>query len=194
MFDSLWGNHAPIVQWVILPLLIFIARIMDVSLDTIRILLLTRGKKRIVPLLGFIQVLIWLAAIRQIFLNLSNVACYIAYAGGFAAGTFVGMIIEEKLALGFQVIRVITRKGAEQLIHCLREKGYGSTSVDGQGTTGKVNIIYTILRRSQIPEVLKLIKEFNPKAFYTIEDIRSISDGVTSVSNDYYWKAQEISQ
>jgi uncharacterized protein YebE (UPF0316 family) len=160
---------------VILPLFIFVARVADVSLDTLRILLISRGRKAIAPLLGFIQVSIWLLAIRQIFLNISNVACFIAYAGGFAFGTWVGMIIEEKLAIGIQVIRIITRKDASQLIEFLKTQHYGVTSVDGFGATGKVHIIYTIVKRHEIPNVIGIIDRFNPKAFYTIEDVRSMS-------------------
>lgn len=165
-------------QWVVLPLLIFCARVMDMSLDTLRIMLLSRGKKLIPPLLGFIQVFIWLMAIRQIFLNLSNWACYIGYAGGFAMGTYIGMIIEEKLAIGIQVIMVITRVDASALIQFLMKEGYGVTSMEGQGATGKVNVIYTIANRNDIPHVLKAVERFNPKAFYTIEDIRAVKQGI----------------
>ena len=166
---------AGVFQWVAIPLLIFFARVLDVSLDTMRIMLFSRGKKMIPPLLGFVQVLIWLFAIRQIFLNLSNWACYIGYAGGFAAGTYIGMIIEEKLAIGFQVIKVITRADASELTRFLMKQGYGVTSMDGQGATGKVNVLHTIVNRSDIPAVLQIIQRFNPNAFYTIEDIRSVS-------------------
>lgn len=163
-------------QWVILPLLIFLARILDVSLDTIRILFVSRGKRSIAPLLGFVQVIIWLLAIRQIFLHLSNVVCFIAYAAGFAAGTWVGMLIEEKLAIGVEVIRIITRNEASQLIQFLREKNYRVTKVKGYGATGEVSIIYTIVRRQDMPEVINIIRRFNPKAFYTIEDIRAVTE------------------
>ena len=167
-------------QWVVLPLLIFFARVSDVSMDTMRILFISRGKRLIAPLLGFIQVLIWLLAIRQIFLNLSNPLCYIAYAAGFATGTWVGILIEERLAIGIQVIRVITRKDATKLIGFLQTHGYGVTSVDGRGGTGKVNIVYTIAKRQDIPDVVRIILRFNPKAFYTIEDIRAVSETMAS--------------
>ena len=166
-------------QWVILPLLIFLARILDVSLDTIRILFINRGNKNIAPFLGFVQVIIWLFAIRQIFLNLSNPVCFIAYAGGFAAGTWVGMLIEEKLAIGVEVIRIITRHEANQLIQFLREKDYRVTKVDGYGATGEVSIIYAIVRRQDMPEVVAIVRRFNPKAFYTIEDIRAVTETFT---------------
>ncbi len=168
--------HSGIFQWVVLPLLIFLARLVDMSMDTIRIMLLSRGKKFIPPLIGFFQVSIWLLAIRQIFLNLSNVMCFIGYSGGFAMGTYVGMLLEERLAIGVQVIRVITRVDAGELIRFLRKEGYGVTSVDGQGATGKVNIIYTIVNRSQIPKVLEIVLRFNPRAFYTIEDVRAANE------------------
>ena len=134
----------PVFQWVILPALIFLARVCDVTLDTLRILFISRGKKVFAPLIGFVQVLIWLAAFRQIILNLSNVACYIAFAAGFSAGTLVGILIEERLAIGFQVIRIITRADATALINFLKEKNFGVTSVEGEGSRGKVSIIYTI--------------------------------------------------
>ena len=156
---------------------------MDVSMDTLRIMLFSRGKKLLPPLIGFVQVLIWLFAIRQIFLNLSNWACYIGYAGGFSMGTYVGMIIEEKLAIGVQVIKVITRADASELTQFLMKEGYGVTSTDGQGATGKVSIVHTIVKRADIPVVLGIIQRFNPKAFYTIEDIRSVRQ-----SGDFYPK------
>lgn len=165
-------------QWVVMPGLIFLARVCDMSLDTIRILLMSRGKTFVAPLLGFFQVLIWLLVIRQIFINLNNVACYLAYAGGFAVGTFAGMYIEERIAVGVEVVRVITRSDATQLIEYLRQKDFGVTSMNAQGTTGQVNVIFTIVRRADVPKVLEAVKRFNPKAFYTVEAIRSISEGV----------------
>lgn len=163
-------------QWVVLPLLIFLARASDVSLDTMRILFLSRGKRLIAPLLGFVQMLIWLLAIRQIILNLSSPLCYIAYAAGFATGTLVGILLEERLAIGVQVIRIITREDAAKLIEFLRSGGHGVTCTDGCGATGKVSIIYTIVKRQDISDVVCIIKRFNPKAFYTIEDVRGISE------------------
>jgi len=167
-----------VFKWVAIPLLIVLARIFDVSLGTIRIISIGRGYKLVAPLLGFFEVLIWLLAIRQIMQNLTNVFYYVVYAGGFAAGTFVGMYIEEKLAIGILSIRIITRKDASELIDFLRSANYGVTSVDARGGSGPVNVIYTILRRSDIQNVIEMINRFNPKAFYLIEDIRSVREGV----------------
>ena len=173
----------PVFQWVILPSLIFMARVCDVSLDTIRIMFLSKGKRNLAPILGFFQMLIWLLAIRQVFLNLSNIACYFAFAGGFAAGTYVGMIIESKLAIGHEIIRIITHKEADTLIEAFKTRGIGVTVMDAKGATGNVNIIYSIVSRKKINEIVELIKKFNPKAFYTIEDVRSVKEGVFPVEN-----------
>ncbi|MFA5089007.1 MAG: DUF2179 domain-containing protein [Candidatus Omnitrophota bacterium] len=169
---------SPAFAWIILPLLIFLARICDVAIGTIRIITLYKGRRFLAPLLGFVEILIWLAAIRQIMQNLSNVYCYFAYAGGFAMGIYVGMYIEEKLAFGYEVIRVITKNDAAELIQYLRSQNYGVTNIDAQGASGKVSIIFTIVNRSARAKVISFIKRFNPKAFYTIEDIRSVSEGV----------------
>lgn len=170
--------ESDIFNWVILPLLIFSARVIDVSLGTLRIISLSRGLRKIAPILGFFEILIWLFAIRQIFNHLNNPLCYIAYAGGFATGIFTGMWIEQKLAMGLRVIRVITRKDATNLLNSLKASGYGVTTAEAEGNTGKVKIIFTVAKRSDITEVTTLIKQFNPKAFYSIEDVQAASEGI----------------
>jgi uncharacterized protein YebE (UPF0316 family) len=168
-FDSIWFTY------VILPLLIFLTRIVDVTLDTLRVVYISRGNRIIAPILGFFGVLIWLMAITQIMQNLENFLCYVAYAGGFAAGNYLGLILEEKLALGFQVIRIITSKDSTPLINDLRSNGYGATAVNAEGKEGKVHIIFSIVKRRHIADVISIINHFNPKAFYSIEDIRSLN-------------------
>ena len=96
--------------YLLLPLLIFCARIIDVSIGTLRIIFVSKGKRNIAPLLGFFEVLVWILAISEIMQNLNNWVCYVAYAAGFAAGNYVGMIIEEKLAIGILIIRIIIIK------------------------------------------------------------------------------------
>ncbi|HDP99106.1 MAG TPA: DUF2179 domain-containing protein [bacterium] len=165
-------------SWLILPLLIFFARITDVSIGTLRIMFIGRNKRTLAATLGFFEVLIWLLAIRQIFNNLNNFMCYLTYAGGFATGSFVGMWIEQKLAIGIQVVRIITRKDAQKLITHLREAGYGITVINGQGATGRVKLIFTTIQRKDLKCVIGAIKHFNPKAFYSVEDIRSAAEGI----------------
>jgi uncharacterized protein YebE (UPF0316 family) len=167
--------HSDLFTYLLLPLFIFVARIIDVSLGTLRIIFTTKGMKKVAPLVGFFEVLVWLIAISRIMQDLSNWVCYIAYAAGFATGNFVGMFLEEKLAIGHEMIRVITRKDATSLITELREKGYGVTSVKAQGIEGEVAVIYIIARRSMISEVLDLINLYNPRALYTVEAIKYVN-------------------
>jgi uncharacterized protein YebE (UPF0316 family) len=164
--------------FVVLPLLIFTARVCDVTLGTIRIIFVSRGQKILAPLIGFVEILIWLTAIGRIMQNLGNVYCYLAYAAGFAAGNFVGICIEEKLAMGVFLIRIITKKEAARLIAALNSEGYGATSIAAQGSTGQVAVVYSVIKRADLQHVVEIIKQFNPKAFYSIEDVRFVSQGV----------------
>ncbi len=167
-----------IFTYILLPGLIFVARVMDVSIGTIRIIMVSKGHKFWAPLLGFFEVIIWLLAITKIIENLDNWLCYIAYGLGFAAGNYVGLIIEEKMALGIVKLQIITRKEAGKLIENLREAGYGITHHNAQGSNEKVSIIHSIIKRSEIRKVENIIKTTNPKAFYSIEDIKFVNEGV----------------
>jgi uncharacterized protein YebE (UPF0316 family) len=171
-FDSALFSYA------IMPLLIFLARICDQSIGTLRIIFVSKGKKYIAPILGFFEVLIWIIAISKIMQNLDNYVNYIAYAAGFASGNLIGMIIEEKLALGIQLIRIFTHQNGPGLVKNLNDNGYGATTVEAHGAIEKIHIIYTIVHRNEMEAVLNIIDEFNPKAFYTIEDIRTANEGI----------------
>jgi uncharacterized protein YebE (UPF0316 family) len=171
-------------KWVILPLLIFIARMCDVTLGTLRNVFISKGLRRIVPFIGFFEVLIWLISIRQIMKSLDNPMCYIGFAGGFSMGTYVGLLIERKLALGKQVVRIITEKDSRNLIQMLRENNFGVTVIDGHGAKGPVKIIFTVVKRTDIEDVLRLIQKNNPQAFYSIEDTRAARQGVFPVATE----------
>ena len=177
--ESVIGSDA--FRWIILPLLIFVARVLDVSLGTIRIVFVSRGLKFLAPVVGFVEVIIWLLAIRVIMQNLNNFACYIAYGAGFAMGTFIGLQIEKRIAVGNSVIRIITQKDATELIGYLRSKGYGVTSMEAQGIKGRVNVIYMIIKRHDFEKVTQIIRKYNPKAFYTVEDASMVSAGTFPV-------------
>lgn len=164
--------------WVIIPFLIFLARVADVSLGTIRLIFISRGMKYLAPVVGFFEILIWLLAIGQIMTNLSNPVCYVAYAGGFAMGNFIGMAIAEKLSLGVVLIRIVTKKDATELEESLKYADYGVTSVDGHGSTGQVMILFTIVPRREANKVVDLIMKFNPRAFYTIEEVGFVEKGI----------------
>jgi len=162
--------------FVVLPVLIFLARVLDVSLGTVRIILVTRQRWFLAPLIGFIEILIWLVAVARVMQNLGNVFCYIAYAGGFAVGNYIGIRIEEKLALGTVLVRAITRKDASALIKNLKAAGYGVTIVPAYGSSGRVSVIYSVIKRSSLEDVIGIIKKTNPNAFYSVEDIRFVTE------------------
>jgi uncharacterized protein YebE (UPF0316 family) len=161
-----------------IPLLIFLARTSDVSLSTLRIILVSRGHRRIAPLVGFGEVLIWLAALTQVLQHLDRPINFLAYAGGFAAGTWVGMLIEERLALGLVSLRVIAENDASGLIHDLSEAHFGVTSFAARGVQGRVRLIFTVLRRRDLPRALELVRRSQPRAFISISDVREAREGV----------------
>ena len=174
---------------VILPILIFFARIIDVSLSTLRIIFISRGYKHVSTVIGFFEVLIWLIAIGQIMQNLTNPVNYIAYAGGFASGTYVGMCIENRLKMGNRIIRIITKKRPNKLIKYLKTNGYGVTVVEAHGGSGPSKVILTMIKRKDLEHVTRIIKDFNPNAFYTIEDVKYVSKGKIP---SYHYKEKRI--
>ncbi|MFZ2146725.1 MAG: DUF2179 domain-containing protein [Sedimentisphaerales bacterium] len=184
MGDLLAGSW--VYTWIVIPSLIFVARVTDVSLGTVRVIFVSRGLKYLAPVVGFFEVIIWLLAIGQIMKNLSNPACYIAYAGGFAIGNFVGICIAEKLSLGIVLIRVITKMDAEPLVEFLKAENYGVTCIDGHGTSGQVQVVFTIVPRREVRSVVELIKKFNPNAFYTIGEVGLVESGVFPVRRSWW--------
>lgn len=168
---------AEMFSLVVLPILIFCSRILDVSLGTLRIIFVSKGMKHLSPVIGFFEILIWLLAISQIMQNLNNWVNYVAYAGGFAAGTYVGLYIEDRLAMGSLVVRIIVKKNPSKLVKFLRSDGYRSTVIDAMGGNGPSKIILAVVKRKDLKDVIKIIKKFNPRAFYSIEDVRTVSNG-----------------
>lgn len=168
-------------MWIALPLLVFFARITDVTLGTIRIIFTSRGKRRVAPLLGFVEVFIWVSVISEITRGAHNIVAYLAYAAGFATGTYVGMLIEERLAIGTLVIRAILPESQIGLADALRAAGFGVTIVNAQGGKGPVKLVYTIVSRKDLPDVIGTIHENYPKAFFTVEELRSVEQGIFPV-------------
>jgi uncharacterized protein YebE (UPF0316 family) len=188
MVEVLGLSNSEIYGWILLPILIFFARVIDVSIGTIRIIFVSKGIKYFAALAGFFEIIIWLMAIGQIMQNLSNVYYYIFYAGGFAIGNLIGITIEDKISIGIVGIRIITRKDAAELIKSLRSLNFGSTVVDADGPKGKVKLIFTIINRQNISEVINIVKKHNPNAFYSIEDIRKVSESLPSNGKNWYKK------
>jgi uncharacterized protein YebE (UPF0316 family) len=170
--------NADIYGLLILPILIFFARVCDVTLGTIRIIMVNRGRRNIAPILGFVEVFIWIVAISQLMTHLEGINSYIGYAAGFAAGNFVGMAIEDKLALGMVIIRIFLPSGSDELTRNLTTAGFGVTSFEGMGANGPVTMIFTTVRRKEISRVYAIAHQLNPKAFITVEDTRTVEEGI----------------
>jgi uncharacterized protein YebE (UPF0316 family) len=169
---------SPVFSWVILPLLIFLARICDVSIGTVRIIFVSRGKRLLAPLLGFFEVSIWLLAISQIMQQLDNAICFIAYAAGFAMGNYIGILIEEKLAMGTLILRVFVTTDDACIKERLYEAGFGVTAINGQGRNGAVEILFSVIKRKDQGRAIAIVESCRSDAFYSIEEAKSVNKGV----------------
>lgn len=161
---------------ILLTLVIFLARIVDVGLGTVRIMLVNRNMKIAAALLGFAEVMVWISITAQVLAQSNSGLHYFAYAGGFAMGNYIGIWVEEQLRIGSQLFRIITHKECGTLIRSLCDEGMKITQVDGQGGRGPVKIIFLVVKRKQLPHLIRLVEDFDPEAFYSIEDIKHVAD------------------
>ena len=166
------------LAWLGLPLLIFCARVIDVTLGTLRIIFTSRGLRNIAPFLGFVETFIWIIAVSSLVKHAQNLAAFIGYAGGFATGTFVGILLENRLAMGTVTVRAIVRRDPAELLAALSTSGFGVTCVDGKGSSGDVKIIYSTIKRQDLPAVTGIYHRTLPGAFLSVEEERSTEQGV----------------
>lgn len=166
LFSSAWG-----------PAIIFCLRIIDVSLATLRMLLAVRGMKVLVPIIGFVEVSVWIFAVGSAIQHLGSPLHVLGYAGGFATGTLVGIWLEEKIAYGMATVRIVSKHGGVELAEALRDRGFGVTEFSGQGREGRVEVVYAALRRRDLPVVFQEVETWDPRAFVTVEEPRSIHQG-----------------
>jgi uncharacterized protein YebE (UPF0316 family) len=168
---------------VLVPLGIFLAEMCVVTLGTLRIIFIARGRRILAPVLGFFEIMIWLFAISQIMSNLTSVSCFLAFALGFTAGNFLGMTIEKRLAMGMVIVRIVTHRDAGELVGALRAGNFGYTCLQGEGATGPVRIVMTVVKRRQLEDVIRVIEANQPRAFYAIEDLQTASQGIFPLSS-----------
>lgn len=160
-------------------LFIFCARVGDVSLGTIRMLMTLRGQRVQSAIIGFFEVLIFITALGQVMSHLDNYANMIAYALGFATGTLTGALLEEKLALGFVTVQVVLGHAqAEELVDAMRKKGFGVTVVEGEGRDGPHQLLFISVRRRHVGALLRLLRQREPEAFVTTFEPRRVLGGV----------------
>src|SRR5918992_5167821 len=162
------------------PLVIFALRIVDVSLDTMRVLSAVRGSRWVAAGLGFFQALIWLVVVGNAIKHLDSVWHILGYAAGFGAGTLVGISIENALAYGVATVRVVSRDGGEDIATALRQRGYGVTEIDGTGRDGRVEILNSVVQRQDLDEVMRIVDRWDPDAFVTVEEPRMLRGGAVA--------------
>jgi uncharacterized protein YebE (UPF0316 family) len=169
--------HSWVFTWCVVPLLIFLARIMDVSIGTLRVIFVAKGYRFYAPLLGFFEVVIWLLAMRQIMNHIDNPMCYLAYGLGFAVGNHIGIRLDERLSLGMVLVRVVPKADTTELTGHLRRVGFGASLVDIEGMSGKLKMIFTIAKRKDLKALMAIIQKYSPQAFVTVEDVKTAKEG-----------------
>jgi uncharacterized protein YebE (UPF0316 family) len=162
-------------------LTIFAMRVSDMTMDTLRMLFVMRGRKVTAWLLGFFQSVIYVLAITSVLSHLNNPLNVIGYAAGFATGNVIGMLIEERLAIGHIHLRIISPRLGVATAQALRDQGYGVTEIPARGKDGMVSVLSVSVLRKDVPNVQKLVHEKDPEAFMTSEDVRTVRHG--------YWRA-----
>lgn len=162
----------------VLALIVFFARVIDVSMGTIRHVMVIRGKRPIAVAVAFVESLVWVYAVSGVLQDLSDPTRALAFAGGFATGTFTGMTIEKFLKIGEQAVRVFSVKGHE-LATVLRDSGFRVTSFDGEGRNGQVVLLYVQSKRREVQKIFDLSRKIDPACYLVVEDIRLASYGVS---------------
>lgn len=164
-------------------LFIFTARVADMSLDVLRILMLMRDRRLAAAIIGFFEVTIFVLALNEVLKGgLDDPGKIIAYAGGFAAGNYLGSVIESKLAMGFLSIHIIPpREMVDEFVRLMRGEGFGVTSVQGCGRDGERTMLFVMIKRKDLNKALNIINNICPNAFFNVSDARRIHGGVFPV-------------
>ena len=172
MFDFL-----DVYPW-LLPVIIFFGRIVDVSLGTLRIIFVSKGEKYKAPLIGFVEVFIWVVVISQILSRANDMVSYVSYAAGYAAGNYIGILLENRIAYGIILCRIYTRKDGATLVQRLNKLDIGATLTHGRGSTHAVDIIETVVDRKEMNRLAGILTEFDNNIFYVVEDVRTKQNGI----------------
>jgi uncharacterized protein YebE (UPF0316 family) len=148
-------------------------------METIRVIYISRGIKYLAPIIAFFEIVIWLLAMEVVMKDLTNIANFIAFALGFAIGTYVGLVIEEKLSIGMVILRIVTTdESNEEIVSFMESENYGITTLDATGSRGSVKMILSLVNRTDVTRITQHIQATNPHAFFSIEDVRYVNQGV----------------
>jgi uncharacterized protein YebE (UPF0316 family) len=163
-------------------LFIFFLRVLGVTISTVRFLMVTRGRKYIAALLGFFEVLVYAVAIGKVVQDLNNIPFLLSYCLGFSVGTLLGMWLEERLAIGYATIRVISPDVSHEAAEALRKAGHGATEGTASGKDGMVGTVTTVVRRRDVAAACAAIYGVAPDAFVTVEETRRVEHGYLRAS------------
>jgi len=158
-------------------LLVFVMRVADMSLDTLRLLFMMRGRKVLSGVIGATQAAVFILAVSQVLRGPLNFWTVLGYAGGFGIGVILGMFAEEKLALGFAMFRIYSSAHGAEVSKVLREAGHAATEFTAQGKDGMVSVIICTVTRKAAPSVHALIDQVDSNAFVTVEEVRPLQRG-----------------
>jgi uncharacterized protein YebE (UPF0316 family) len=158
-----------VIELLLLPVLVFVAGVADVSFGTGRMLMVTAGLRWQAAVLAMIQIAVFIFAISAVVTNLDNPLTFAGYTLGWGAGTFLGMWVEERIALGFRLIQVINGDASVSVSDSLRDLGYRVTRIDGHGMRGSVEIAVTVIPRRSMARARAHIEAIAPRAFITVE-------------------------
>ncbi|WP_298650686.1 DUF5698 domain-containing protein [uncultured Proteiniphilum sp.] len=172
MFDFL-----DVYPW-LLPFIIFFGRIIDVTLGTLRIIFVSKGAKNIAPIIGFVEVFIWIVIISQILSRANDIVSYLSYAAGYATGNYVGILLENRIAYGILLCRIYTQKNGKELVQILNQVNFGATMTHGIGSTNEVDIIETVVDRKEMKTLAGMLTQFDSNIFYVVEDVRTKKNGI----------------
>lgn len=153
-------------------LFIYVARVIDVSFATVRVLMIMRGQRLSAACLGFFEIIIYILALSRVVNQLEQPLNLIVYAMGFASGTITGSYLEERLAVGFIMAEVIPKFNGQELAEKLRQRHFGVTILHGEGRDGPRMVLHISLQRKKLPELYRMIEEHHPKTFMTIFDTK----------------------
>jgi uncharacterized protein YebE (UPF0316 family) len=165
----------------LIPVIIFLLRVCDMSLDTLRVLFVVRSQRALAWFLGFFQSIVWVVAITTVLSHLDNLWNVVGYAAGFATGNVIGMVIEERLAIGFGHMRIISSGRGPAIAQAIRQSGYAATELSGRGKDGTVAVINCSVRRKDVRRVQTQVKDIDPNAFITVQEVRPLHRG--------FWRA-----
>jgi uncharacterized protein YebE (UPF0316 family) len=172
MLQSLLAGHVLIGA-----LIIFVVRVVSIAISTIRVLIMGRSNPLIIMGLATIEALAFALTFGQVAANLGNIWNLSAYCLGFAAGTYVGMKLDERVGAGFSSINIISMDKSEAIAEAIRKSGHGATRILAEGTSGEVGLIRVVTRRRLAAQIIATAHKVDPKAFVTIESAWTVKHG-----------------